>query len=84
MTKQLTRITPVINGFAVVVAQEPNQDGKPGAFIGCFLQTPECANDGPLVSLTEAMNAYIQKTEPQSLCVRPDAGNKPNLGNCQA
>jgi hypothetical protein len=63
MERKLTRITPITNGYAVVIAQEPNQGEKAGAFIGCFLQTPECADDGPFLRLDVAMGAYLRLTD---------------------
>ena len=58
MTRKLTRIRPVVNGYAVVVAQEQGGDGKPGKFLGCFVQTPESQDDGPMM-LAEAMGIFI-------------------------
>jgi len=62
MNRKLTHITPVIDGYAVVVAQEPSEGGKPGKYLGCFLQTPENPDHGPYMLLTEAMGAYMHLT----------------------
>jgi hypothetical protein len=62
MTRKITPITPVVNGYAVAIAQEQSVGGMPGAFIGCFLQTPESPEDGELILLHEAMAKYIKHT----------------------
>ncbi len=63
MIRKLTRITPVVEGYAVVVAQEQSIDSKPGKYLGCFLQTPENPDDGPFTLLAEAMGAYLKLTD---------------------
>jgi hypothetical protein len=62
MIRKLTRITPLIDGYAVVVVQKEGEDGKPGAFLGCLLETPESPDDGPFLLLAEAMGAYLRYT----------------------
>jgi|GEM_PF-4025354 len=62
MPRKLTRITPVINGYAVVITQEQGINGQPGEYTGCFLQTPDSPDDGPTLLLTEAMDTYVQLT----------------------
>jgi hypothetical protein len=66
MTRKLTRITPEINGYAVVIVQEASIDGKPGAYLGCIVQTPENIDDGAMVSLTDAMKEYLKQTGQQA------------------
>jgi len=66
MTRKLTRITPEINGYAVVIVQEASIDGKPGAYLGCIVQTPENIDDCAMVSLTEAMKEYLKQTGQQA------------------
>jgi hypothetical protein len=58
MTRKLTPITPLVNGYCVIVVQEATKDGNPGAFLGCLLQTPESSGDGPLLLLGEAIKKY--------------------------
>jgi hypothetical protein len=67
MTRKLTRITPLIDGYAVVVVQEEGEDGKPGEYLGCLLETPESPDDGPFVLLAEAMGAYLKFTNKSQL-----------------
>ena len=62
MTRKLTRITPLVDGYAVVVVQKEGGDGKPGVFLGCLLETPESPDDGPFMLLAEAMGAYLRYT----------------------
>jgi hypothetical protein len=58
MTRKLTPITPLVNGYCVIVVQEATKGGNPGAFLGCLLQTPESSEDGPLLLLGEAIKKY--------------------------
>ena len=60
MNRKLTRITPFVNGYAVVIAQEHGFSDKPGAYLGCFLQTPENLNNGTYMLLAEAMDIYLK------------------------
>jgi hypothetical protein len=62
MNRKLTRITPLIDGYAVVVVQEEGADGKPGKFLGCLLETPDSSDDGPYMLLAKAMGAYLSHT----------------------
>jgi hypothetical protein len=63
MTRKLTRITPVVNGYAVVVVQKQGLGSKPGEFLGCFVQTPESQDDGPMMLLAEAMALFIKHSD---------------------
>jgi hypothetical protein len=58
MNRKLTVITPEINGYCVVAVQEETKDGRPGAFLGCLLQTSGSAENGPLLLLGEAIRKY--------------------------
>ena len=58
MMRKLTPITEQINGYCVVVVQEETKDGKPGAFLGCLLRTPDSAENGPLLLLGEAIRKF--------------------------
>ena len=62
MSNKLTRITPIVNGYAVVITQEADVNGKPGTYTGCFLQTPDNPDDGPKLLLAEAMERYRKLT----------------------
>jgi hypothetical protein len=63
MARNLTPITPIVSGYCVMVVQEETKDGKPGAFLGCLLQTPDCLENGPLLLLGEAIKRYKMLTE---------------------
>jgi hypothetical protein len=58
MTRKLTPITQQINGYCVVVVQEETKEGKPGAFLGCLLQSSDSDENGPFLSLGEAMGKF--------------------------
>jgi len=53
-----TPITPRIEGYCVIIAQEENVDGTPGKFLGCHLQTPDSSDDGPALLLGEAIRRF--------------------------
>jgi len=41
----------------VVVVPEETKDGKPDAFLGCLLQTPDCLENGLFLLLGEAIKS---------------------------
>jgi hypothetical protein len=65
MTKIFTPITPLTNGYRVVVVQEANEDGTYGAYIGCMLQTPDSPDDGPMMLLGDAFKEFKARTAEQ-------------------
>jgi len=58
MPQKLTPITERINGYCVVVVQEETNDGKPGAFLGCLLQTPNSDENDKLLLLGDAIKKF--------------------------
>jgi len=55
---KLTLIAPFKNGYAVAIAQAINADHSTGAFLGCYLLSPDSPNGGKPMLLTEAFKAY--------------------------
>ncbi len=68
MTKILTPITPLTNGYRVVIVQEANEDGTYGAYIGCMLQTPDSPDNDRMMLLGDAFKEYKART--------PELGNE--------
>ena len=65
MTKILTSITPLKNGYRVVVVQEANEDGTHGAFLGFMLQTPDNPDDDRIMLLGDAMKEFKARSATQ-------------------
>ena len=55
---KLTMITPYKNGYAVAIAQAINDDGNTGAFLGCYLLTPDSPHGDKSMLLGDAIKAY--------------------------
>jgi len=66
MTNKLTPITPLTNGYQVVIVQEAKEDGTAGAFLGCLLQTPDYPDDGGLMLLGDAIREFKARTTEQA------------------
>jgi hypothetical protein len=65
MTRIFTPITPLTNGYRVVVVQAANPDGTYGAYIGCMLQTPDNPDDGSMMLLGDAFREFNARTSAQ-------------------
>ena len=65
MTKIFTPITPLTNGYRVVIVQEANEDGTHGAFVGCMLQTPDSPDNDRMMLLGEAFREFKARTAEQ-------------------
>jgi hypothetical protein len=55
---KLTTITPYKNGYAVAIAQAINADQTTGAFLGCYLLTPDFPHGDRAMLLGDAFKAY--------------------------
>jgi hypothetical protein len=62
--KILTPLTPMIDGYRVVIVQEANPDGTYGAYIGCLLQAPD-SPDGTMMLLGDAFTEFKERTAEQ-------------------
>ena len=62
MTRIFTPITPLTNGYRVVIVQEANEDGTHGAFVGCMLQTPDSPDNDRMMLLGEAFREFKART----------------------
>jgi hypothetical protein len=65
MTKIFTPITPLTNGYRVVIVQEANDDGTHGAYVGCMLQTPDGADSDSMMLLGDAFREFKARTTMQ-------------------
>jgi hypothetical protein len=63
--KILTPLTPMTDGYCVVIVQEATPDGTCGAYIGCMLQTPDSLDDGPMMLLGDVFKEFKARTTPQ-------------------
>jgi hypothetical protein len=63
---KLTTIAPYKNGYAVAIAQAINPDQTTGAFLGCYLLTPESPHGDKPLLLHEAFAAYKRFTNASS------------------
>ena len=62
MTKIFTPLTPLTNGYQVVIVQEANEEGTHGAFVGCMLQTPDSPVNDRMMPLGNAMKEFKART----------------------
>jgi hypothetical protein len=63
--KILTPLTPMIDGYRVVIVQEANPDGTYGAYIGCTLQSPDNQDNDRMMLLGDAFEEFRERTAPQ-------------------